>query len=154
MDVAGPETRSRMMAGIRSKNMRPEIVVGKVLFAAGFKFRLHRRDLLGAPNIVMSWRRIAIFVHGCFWHQHNGCRFAKLPATRPKFSAGKLSGNVARDSHVVRLLKTEGWRVLSVWECATRDSVALARLRDTLGSWIDGLETQAETRGFGNFEGN
>lgn len=148
MDVVDPKTRSRMMAGIRGENTRPEILVRKALFAAGFRFRLHRRDLPGAPDIVMSWRRTVVFVHGCFWHQHKGCKFAKLPASRPEFWARKLSGNVARDSHVVRALNGGGWRVLIVWECATRDRIALASLRDTLKLWIAGVETKGEIRGF------
>lgn len=154
MDVVDPKTRSRMMAGIRGKDTRPEILVRRALFAAGFRFRLHRRDLPGAPDIVMAGRRTAIFVHGCFWHQHKACKFAKLPASRREFWASKLSGNVARDSAAVRALEVEGWRVLRVWECATRDRIVLASLREALISWIEGIETEGEIRGFASSEGN
>ncbi|MEW9570238.1 very short patch repair endonuclease [Rhodanobacter sp. Si-c] len=141
-------TRSRMMSGIRVKHTRPEIIVRKALFAAGFRFRLHRRDLPGAPDIVMAGRKIAIFVHGCFWHQHEVCKFAKLPASRPEFWANKLEGNVARDRRAVDALLADHWRVLTVWECATRDPLVLASLRDTMDAWVQGSEASGQIRGF------
>lgn len=148
MDVVDSATRSRMMSGIRGRHTRPEILVRKALFAAGFRFRLHRRDLPGAPDIVMAGRKIAIFVHGCFWHQHEVCKFAKLPASRLEFWANKLGGNVARDRRAVDALLADHWRVLTVWECATRDPLVLASLRDTMGAWVQGSETSGQIRGY------
>ena len=137
MDIVPPKTRSRMMAGIRGKNTRPEKLVRSQLFAAGYRFRLHRRDLPGAPDIVMSGRRIAIFVHGCFWHQHAGCRLAKLPTTNADFWLAKLEKNVSRDRSAVKALLGSGWRVMTVWECATRGSDMSAPLRQQLIEWIN-----------------
>lgn len=121
MDIVDRSTRKRMMAGIRVKNTKPEMLVRKALFAAGFRFRLHRADLPGAPDIVLPGRKIAVFVHGCFWHWHKGCRFFKLPASNTKFWRTKLQRNVERDGRCTSALRAAGWRVLVVWECATRD---------------------------------
>ena len=137
-DVVRPETRSRMMSGIRGKNTKPEMLVRRALFAAGFRFRLHRRDLPGAPDVVLPGRRIAIFIHGCFWHMHKDCRLAKLPATRPDFWKAKLEGNVERDRRVVEALLAKNWRVLYVWECATKSRAADSTLPETLLAWIKG----------------
>lgn len=128
------------MSGIRGKNTKPELLTRRALFAAGYRFRLHRRDLPGAPDIVMPGRKIAIFVHGCFWHLHAGCKNAKLPSTRPEFWLGKLEGNVARDRRAVEALLLSDWRVLTVWECATRDHLSLSALSETLSNWIEGAE--------------
>jgi DNA mismatch endonuclease (patch repair protein) len=139
-DVVTAEVRSRMMSGIRGKNTKPEIVVRKYLFASGFRFRLHRRDLPGSPDIVMSGRHVAIFVHGCFWHRHDGCRYAKLPSTRPEFWKAKLEGNTERDERSIGALVAEGWRVLVVWECAVRDERKPGDLQEILARWINGRE--------------
>lgn len=144
VDVVSPAKRSQMMAGIYGKNTKPELIVRRMLFASGYRFRLHRRDLPGAPDIVMPGRKIAIFVHGCFWHMHQGCRFAKLPTTRPEFWKAKLQGNVERDGRAVDKLRALGWRVLCIWECATRDTEAAAVLRATMSSWIEGGELIGE----------
>lgn len=137
-DVVGPETRSRMMSGIRGKDTKPEMIVRRALFAAGFRFRLHRRDLPGAPDVVLPARGIAVFIHGCFWHMHEGCSLAKLPATRPDFWKAKLEGNVERDQRTVEALLAQDWRVLVVWECATKDKAAASTLPETLSAWIEG----------------
>jgi len=133
-----------MMSGIRGKNTRPEILTRRALFAAGYRFRLHRRDLPGAPDIVLPGRKVAMFVHGCFWHMHSGCRNAKLPSTRPEFWHAKLQGNVARDSQAIASLLAAGWRVLTVWECATRDTEVLARLSNLVSQWIESAEPVGE----------
>ena len=146
-DVVSPTVRSRMMSGIKGKNTQPEILVRRLLFASGYRFRLHRRDLPGTPDIVMPGRKIAIFVHGCFWHNHQGCRYAKMPATRPDFWKAKLKGNVERDRHTVEKLIAQGWRVLCVWECSTRDANASTKLRDVLQQWIEGVEIVGEVSG-------
>ena len=96
-DVVSPAKRSQMMAGIKGKNSLPETLVRKALFAMGYRFRLHRRDLPGTPDIAMPGRKIAIFVHGCFWHAHQGCKYAKTPSTRTEFWISKLQANAARD---------------------------------------------------------
>lgn len=146
-DVVDPETRSRMMSGIRSKDTKPEMLVRQTLFAAGYRFRLHRRDLPGAPDIVLPGRKIAIFIHGCFWHMHKGCRFAKLPASRPDFWKNKLEGNMERDRQAIEALLAQDWRVLVVWECATKDKTADLTLSKALLAWIEG------TVGFGEISG-
>ena len=129
-----------MMAGIQGKNTRPELVVRRMLFASGYRFRLHRRDLPGSPDIVMPGRKVAIFVHGCFWHMHQGCRFSKMPATRPEFWKAKLEANVERDRRAVEKLQALGWRVLCVWECSTRQADATAGLQAAMSAWIEGGE--------------
>jgi len=137
VDVVSPVDRSRMMAGIKGKNSQPELHVRRLLFASGYRFRLHRRDLPGTPDIVMPGRRIAIFVHGCFWHLHHGCRFAKLPATRQEFWRAKLQANVQRDRCSIDELRAMGWRVLCVWECALREAKGAAEFQVRLQSWIE-----------------
>lgn len=133
-DVVSPEKRSQMMAGIRSKNTRPEIVVRKWLYANGYRFRLHRNDLPGTPDIVFPSRKLAIFVHGCFWHQHENCSLVKIPSTRPDWWREKLARNVVRDSKAVSQLNELGWRVLVIWECETRASTFADKLRSALDS--------------------
>ena len=137
-DIVAPSIRSRMMANIKGKNTKPETVVRKALFAAGYRFRLHRKDLPGSPDVVLPGRRVAVFVHGCFWHMHAGCKNAKLPATRPEFWRDKLQGNVDRDARAVEALLLQGWRVLTIWECATRDAALREDLPEILRSWIEG----------------
>ena len=142
-DVVDKETRTRMMAGIRGKDTKPEILVRKALFAAGHRFRLHRRDLPGTPDIVMPGRRVAVFVHGCFWHRHAGCRLTKAPATNAEFWRAKLNANVERDGQAIAALQAAGWRVLVVWECATRGKAA-DRLGVSLSEWMAGGESFGE----------
>jgi len=146
-DIVAPKIRSRMMSGILGKNTKPEIAVRRALFAAGFRFRLHRRDLPGAPDVVLPGRRVAVFIHGCFWHQHMACRYAKLPSTNPEFWKAKLEGNSIRDRRNVEALLALGWRVLTVWECATRDRDLLPVLPEILTGWIRGAEPIGEIRG-------
>lgn len=136
------------MSGIRGRNTKPEMIVRKALFAAGFRFRLHRGDLPGRPDVVLPGKRVAVFVNGCFWHAHPGCRYAKLPATRREFWEAKLAANVERDRRDVARLLADGWRVLIVWECSTRSSGAVKLLPGLLASWIDGTELSGEI-GFG-----
>lgn len=144
VDVVSPEARSRMMSGIRGKNTHPEVVVRKLLFASGYRFRLHRKDLPGAPDIVLPSKRIAIFVHGCFWHRHEGCKYATLPKTHPEFWFEKLSGNAARDLRATTELRNMDWRVLTVWECSLKGPSAMANLRPALIDWIEGASLLGE----------
>lgn len=136
VDVVSPAKRSEMMSGIRGKDTLPELLVRRTLFAAGYRFRLQRRDLPGSPDIVLPRHRVAIFVHGCFWHMHHNCRFSKIPSTRTEFWRAKLSRNAERDRAATQALKEAGWRVLTVWECATRGSGGAAGLADLLNRWI------------------
>lgn len=109
------------MASIRGKDTKPEMVVRRLLYEMGYRFRLHRRDLPGTPDIVFTGRRAVIFVHGCFWHHHEGCRLAAVPATRRDFWEAKITANKARDRRAVAQLRRDGWRVAVVWECQTRE---------------------------------
>ncbi len=120
-DVVDKKTRSRMMAGIRSRNTAPELAVRRFLYAAGLRFRLHDQKLPGRPDIVLPSRRVAILVHGCFWHRHPGCRFATMPATNSAFWVAKFDANVSRDIRTAKALSAIGWLVLVVWECETDD---------------------------------
>lgn len=144
MDVVNRETRSRMMSGIRGRNTQPERLVRSCLTGRGYRYRLHRRDLPGAPDVVMPGRRVAIFVHGCFWHQHDGCRYAKLPTSNTAFWKTKLAGNIERDRKAVETLIDMGWRVLIIWECATRRTPDVESLSAKLQAWLCGSETIGE----------
>src|SRR5580698_9828917 len=125
-DVHTREQRSRNMAAIRGKDTKPEVRVRSVLHALGYRFRLHRKDLPGKPDIVLPKHRVAIFVHGCFWHSHS-CRYgAVVPATRAEFWAAKRAGTVERDAKKLHALVEMGWRVYTIWECETKDQEALA----------------------------
>lgn len=143
VDVVSSAERSRMMAGIQGKNTKPELIVRRILFASGYRFRLHRRDLPGTPDIVMPGRRVSVFVHGCFWHMHQGCRFARMPTTRSEFWWAKLEANVERDHRSVDRLRALGWRVLCIWECSTRNAEATA-LQAALREWIESAEPYGE----------
>ncbi len=135
------------MSGIKAKNSKPELMVRRTLFAAGYRFRLHRRDLPGSPDIVMPGRKIAIFVHGCFWHLHQGCSYSKLPSTRPDFWKVKLEANAQRDQRASEKLSQMGWRVLWVWECATRQAESVDALGEDLIDWISGSAKFGEISG-------
>jgi DNA mismatch endonuclease, patch repair protein len=118
--------RSALMARIRSRDTGPELLVRKALHAAGFRFRLHRRDLPGTPDIVLPRHGTAILVHGCFWHRHEGCRMAGRPKTRTAYWDGKFAANLARDRAAVAALECRGWRVEIIWECEARRPEHLA----------------------------
>jgi len=120
-----PLTRSQLMGRVRGVNTKPEMIVRRLAHAIGLRFRLHRGDLPGTPDLVFPGRRTAIFVHGCFWHRHPGCHRASNPKTRPEFWNAKFERNVARDAKVERLLHDAGWDVLIIWECETRDQLGL-----------------------------
>jgi len=105
------------MAAIRGKDTKPEMLVRRYLHRAGFRYRLHAKDLPGKPDIVLPKYRAVIFVHGCFWHRHEGCKNAVMPKTNEAFWRKKLEGNVQRDRRNEEKLKKQGWRVLTVWEC-------------------------------------
>ena len=124
-DVHTPEQRSRNMAAIKGRDTKPEMRVRSLLYSLGYRYRLHRKDLPGKPDIVLPKYRTAIFVHGCFWHCHD-CRYGSVvPATRAEFWAAKRAGNVARDKRKRDELENAGWRVEIIWECETRNTEAL-----------------------------
>jgi DNA mismatch endonuclease, patch repair protein len=128
-------TRSRLMARIRSKDTAPEKLVRRMLFSMGYRFRIHRKDLPGCPDIVFISRRKAIFINGCFWHQHHGCPRAKLPATNQEYWLPKLKRNRQRDDKAIKLLAQLGWKTLTIWECEMKDDTELRKkLKSFLGS--------------------
>lgn len=136
-DIVTPAARSAMMSRIRGKNSRPELALRRQLFAAGYRFRLHRRDLPGSPDIALPKYGVVIFVHGCFWHRHPGCVKATTPSSNAAFWAAKFATNVERDASAIERLGALGWRVAIVWECAIHatglEPLQLAKLR----TWID-----------------
>ncbi len=128
VDVVGPAVRSRMMGSIHGRDTEPEIRVRRYLHAVGLRFRLQARYLPGRPDVVFPSRRLAVFVHGCFWHRHPGCPYATMPRTRTDFWQAKFAANTARDDAAVARLKELGWQVMTVWECQSRTELALDSL--------------------------
>lgn len=126
MDHLTPEKRSWNMSRIRSKNTKPEKIVRSLLHRMGFRFRLHRKDLPGAPDIILPKYKTVILVHGCYWHRHSGCKKCTTPKTNTEFWIDKFSKNIERDKKVIRQLEEAGWHVITVWECETRDLDRLA----------------------------
>ncbi|MGH9513529.1 MAG: very short patch repair endonuclease [Terriglobales bacterium] len=118
--------RSEMMAAVRSKNTQPELLVRRLLHASGYRYRLHRSDLPGKPDLVLPSRRKIIFVHGCFWH-HHGCVFSHIPKTNAHYWAPKLKRNQARDHEHIRALSAMGWKCLVLWECELNRTGPLLR---------------------------
>jgi DNA mismatch endonuclease, patch repair protein len=143
------ETRSRIMAAIRSKDTRPELLLRKGLFALGLRYRTHGRGLPGTPDLVFAKHRAVLFVHGCFWHGHMDCRRFKPPRSRKVFWRTKVSRNQDRDSLAVLQLLAQGWRVAEVWECAVAGTDALVpdKLYARLVRWVLGKQAFLEVRG-------
>ena len=127
MNTVDP-ARSAQMALVRGRDTKPEMRVRKSLHAAGLRYRLHVRELPGKPDLVFPSRRVAVFVNGCFWHRHLGCRAARLPKSRLDFWGPKLAGNVERDERNRAALEEAGWCVMVIWECETRDPKEITRL--------------------------
>ena len=128
MDRLSKEKRSWNMRRIPSSNTKPEIKVRRQLHALGYRFRLHRADLPGKPDIVLPKHRLAILVHGCFWHRHRGCKYAYSPKTRTEFWKNKFNSNVQRDQLVIQELERLGWNTAIVWECETRNADSFQEL--------------------------
>lgn len=125
-----------MMARIRTKDTKPEMVVRRYLHGLGYRYRLHAKDLPGSPDIVFRRQKVAVFVHGCFWHRHQDCRLAYTPKSRRDFWEAKFAANRARDEAARKSLEADGWEVIVVWECKTRtgDLRSLQeRIREALG---------------------
>ena len=119
--------RSYIMSTIRSRNTRPEIIVRRCLYAKGLRYRLHKSDLPGTPDIVFARKRVVVFIHGCFWHRHAGCKHLKTPRVHASYWTAKFARNQDRDRKVLRLLKHLGWKSVVVWECETEKPQALER---------------------------
>jgi DNA mismatch endonuclease Vsr len=133
-DIMSPAQRSARMALIRGANTKPELRVRRLLHELGYRFRLHRRDLPGRPDIVLPTRRKLIFVHGCFWHHHEGCKVGHLPRSRQDYWALKFTTNKERDARNLAEVTAMGWDAQVVWECEVKDFAALSgRLRAFLG---------------------
>ena len=115
------EQRSRNMSAIKSKNTKPEIAVRKVLHSMGYRFRLHGKDLPGSPDIVLPKYKTVIFVHGCFWHRHENCKYATTPKTREEFWNNKFRSNIERDLEIHEKIKNLNWRSVVIWECETKN---------------------------------
>ena len=142
-DVHTPVQRSFNMSSIRARDTKPEMRVRRILHAAGMRYRLHRKDLPGKPDLVFPGASTVLFVHGCFWHMHR-CRLGKpVPATNQDFWALKRRSNVERDRRNRALLKKAGWRVIEIWECQTRDD---AVLNARIAAIIEELESRLQAR--------
>jgi DNA mismatch endonuclease (patch repair protein) len=135
MDIVSREARSRMMGRIRGKDTKPELVIRTVAHSLGYRFRLHRKDLPGSPDLVFPSRSTVIFVHGCYWHRHPGCRYCYVPKSNIEFWEQKFRNNVARDERVRTELEQRGWRVVIIWECEAADNIILrGKLKESLES--------------------
>ncbi len=144
VDIVDQKTRSRMMAGIRGKDTKPEMILRKALHARGLRYRLHARHVPGRPDVVFPKYGAVIFVHGCFWHRHKGCRYATTPATRPDFWKRKFAANVKRDQEVRSVLASTGWRVGTVWECALRKPELVPEAVRSIVCWLNSDEALLE----------
>ena len=134
-DVHDKATRSYNMSRIRAKNTKPEMLVRKFLHAQGFRFKLHDKKLPGKPDIVLPKYKTVIFIHGCFWHGHKGCKYFVVPKTRTEWWLKKINSNIANDVKAVKALKKQGWKIINLWECNIRP----AKLTRTLSSLLKKL---------------
>lgn len=126
MDKLTPKQRSEVMSRVKGTNTTPELRVRRALHAMGYRFRLHRKDLPGKPDIVLPKHCLCLFVHGCFWHQHEGCKRATFPETNREFWTKKFDQNRERDESIASALVQAGWRVCVIWECQTKDENTLS----------------------------
>jgi DNA mismatch endonuclease, patch repair protein len=121
VDRLDAQRRSWLMSRIRSKNTSPELAVRRLVFGMGYRYRLHGKQLPGKPDLVFAGRKKVIFVNGCFWHGHKGCRYARIPKTRIDFWKTKMRKNRARDRKNIALLEVNGWHVLTIWQCELKN---------------------------------
>ena len=139
-DTVDSQKRSEIMSRVRDRDTKPELIVRRIAHRLGFRFRLHRRDLPGCPDMVFPRHRSVIMVHGCFWHRHVGCKYASRPRTRVAYWEAKFKDNVVRDKGTESALRALGWRVMIIWECETKDGGAVAaRIASYLGQDDGGL---------------
>jgi len=127
-DVHTKQQRSYNMSRIKAKDTKPEMLVRRFLHGKGFRYKLHDKTLPGKPDIVLPKYKTLIFIHGCFWHGHENCKYFVVPKTRTKFWVSKITGNKANDAKAVRALKKDGWRIITIWECVLKP----AKLERTL----------------------
>ena len=146
-DIVKPEIRSQMMAGIRGTDTKPELQIRSALHRRGFRFRIHRRDLPGRPDLVFPKYRAVIFVHGCFWHGH-GCHLFRWPGTRKEFWRDKITSNRARDHIQLAALLDAGWRVATIWECALkgRERLPMQLVIGHCEEWLKSGRAEMELR--------
>lgn len=135
MDVHDKQTRSYNMSQIKSRNTKPEEMVRKYLFAHGFRYRKNDKKLPGKPDIVLPKYKTVVFINGCFWHGHEGCRYFVIPKTNTEFWLNKITGNIIRDARKNEELIELGWKILTVWECELKKD----RFEDTMNSLINAL---------------
>lgn len=128
VDNIDSKRRSEIMSRIRAKNTTPEMAVRRVAHRLGFRFRLHVRQLPGSPDLVFPSRKVAIFVHGCFWHRHAGCKSCFTPKTRTEFWENKFARNVSRDKEKATALTALGWKVITIWECETKNEIPITNI--------------------------
>lgn len=144
-DIVTHEQRSQNMSRIKGKNTKPEMIVRSACHDLGFRYRLHRKDLPGTPDLVFPKHRLCLFVHGCFWHSHPGCKYAYTPKSRLDFWLPKLAKNVERDMKTKRALEVSGWRVSIIWECQTKNRDTLrAEIRKLINPKIDSQNISTE----------
>jgi DNA mismatch endonuclease (patch repair protein) len=139
-DVHDAVTRSYNMSRIKGKNTKPELLLRKVLHAYGFRYRLHVQSLPGRPDIVMPAYRTAIFIHGCFWHGHQGCRYFVTPKTRTEWWTDKINRNIANDKNASDRLKNLGWKIVTIWECELKPD----KIQKTLATLFGSLQKRRE----------
>ena len=154
LDVVDAATRSRMMAAVKNRDTKPEMIVRCGLHRRGFRFRLQDRRLPGRPDLALARHRAAIFVHGCFWHGHD-CPLFRWPKSRPEFWRAKIGRNIERDGEVQDAIGNAGWRVLTIWECTFRGKSADVQdmALDRIAAWIAGDADMGEIRGADNAAG-
>lgn len=147
-DTVSPEVRSRMMAGIKSSNTKPELAVRSALHRRGYRFHLYRKDLPGKPDLVFPKYRAVILIHGCFWHGHD-CHLFKWPKTREDFWREKITSNAERDRRQLAGLRNAGWRVATVWECAMKgpSRLPIETVVDSCETWLKSNEWEMGLRG-------
>ena len=139
MDIISEERRSWNMSRIKGKDTKPELVVRSILHKMGYRFRLHKKELPGKPDIVLPKYKAVIFVHGCFWHRHKGCKYAYNPKSRVSFWKNKFAETVKRDKQHLKQLKENGWEVFIVWECETKDMDKLKKIINKISQEINGV---------------
>lgn len=140
-DVMTPEQRSRCMAAVKGKDTKPEMMVRKFLFSKGLRYRVNNRKFPGSPDIVLKKYKTIVFIDGCFWHGHEGCKYYRLPKTNEEFWSHKINASIARDNANTKNLKLAGWRVIRIWECeiktkAQREETLEALYRQIVGTSI------------------
>ena len=146
VDSLTPEQRSERMSRIRGSDTKPELLVRRFLHAAGFRYRLHVRDLPGKPDLILPKHRTVVFVHGCFWHAH-GCQKGRIPGTRSEFWQEKFASNKARDARNMRALRRLGWQVITVWECTLSKGSTRQATLETLARKIRAEDGEVQKSG-------